>query len=299
MQQIITKKHNYSQAVTRVLKVDQVSLMVDSDTSVDDFTKLFRFDSSYKFVTLDLFIQLLGLTLKRCLFVFQAQGCMFQDSKTPSNLVSDPGFQSSLSSPRILCLLTDNEEELKKQVASTNLWKTSLPRCCGRKPVSVSAASVSFPDASSSVHEWWEEASEREPTAQEAQKKSGKVNASVSCHHFLLLLGGLMSRQCYIFCNNVQTLFFCVLPEASKQRRNGFAWRKRGGWIGICRWLKKDGGCRRYGSWKDWGRRRRRGLQSCRGGSLRKRKLMQGSLKMFFGYLLPFCFPLLPCLRDF
>lgn len=129
--------------------------------------------------------QIIGMILKRCLFLFQLPGRMLWDSKTHSKVESDPGFQSCTSSPRVLWPLIDPEEELKKQVATSNLSQTCPLQRSHMTPFCFSTASVSFPDAPTPVHECWEEASERKPTAQETHKKDGKVTTALFHYHFL------------------------------------------------------------------------------------------------------------------
>lgn len=118
------------------------------------------------------FRQISGLTLKCCPFLFQLPGQMLWDSTAQSKRESDPSSQSCMSAPRVLWALTDHEEELKKQVRKPK-WFPALFVVMWL--VCVSAASVSFPDAPPTVYECWEEASEREWTAQETYEEDGKV----------------------------------------------------------------------------------------------------------------------------
>lgn len=141
--------------------------------------------------------QILGLTLKRCLFLFQLPGHLLWDSKRLSKLESDPSFRSCMDPPRILWPLPDHEEQLKKQVGNTNSSQTCSLKSGHMTCVCASAASVSFPDTPPAVHECWEEASKREPTAQETHEKDSKVTTLFSFHHFLSSVRGSLYANSY------------------------------------------------------------------------------------------------------
>lgn len=96
----------------------------------------------------------------------------------------DPGFKSTLRDPQVLWPLAD-QEELKRQVDIKHEHEPLTPEVTGSSlnPVrshvtnrtSLSAASVSVPDAPATLHEHRERASEGEQTAQETPEEDGKV----------------------------------------------------------------------------------------------------------------------------
>jgi len=96
-----------------------------------------------------------------------------------------------------------------------------------------SAASVSVPAAPPSGHELRTRASEGEQTAQETPEEDGKVKKPQAFlpYRCLLLVSwfNLSQSSCLGLSNNLLSNV-PHLTEGSKQRKNSFEWRKRGGW---------------------------------------------------------------------